>query len=417
MYRYDWIERLKLRDLPASSATRVGQLSPVVWALGLTSFLTDISSELVSSILPVYLALHLRLSPLQYGAIDGVYNGLSVALVSILAGVTADRWRRQKEVAAGGYALSAVCKLLLLAGGAAWGWIAAVLAFDRLGKGIRTAPRDALLSLNTHGHALGTAFGVHRAMDSAGALIGPLVAFLLLAQLPGDFDALWIVSFVVAFLGVSALWLFVPSAAAEAAPSASTRVGQARVQGAPLLSGRFTALALCAMVLALVTVSDGFVYLMLQQKSGTNPAFVPLFFVATAAAYMLFALPAGLAADHFGRRRVFIAGYAVLALLYVILLTSSEVSIALQIGCLLLLGLYYAGTEGILMAAASAVVPSARRTTGLAMIATCIGIGKLASSVLFGLAWQTYGAKTSLALFAGALPIVLVASAIVMRRW
>jgi MFS family permease len=223
------------------------------------------------------------------------------------------------------------------------------------------------------------------------------------------------VSFVIALLGVSALWLFVPNAEPAVAPSGSPVIGKSSQEG-PMLSRRFVALAICGTVLALATISDGFLYLMLQQKSGTSSTFVPLFFVVTAATYMLFALPVGLAADHLGRRRIFLAGYAVLAFLYVVLLMSSTVSIALQIGCLVLLGLYYAGTEGVLMAAASSVIPSERRTTGLAVIATCIGLGKLVSSLLFGWAWQTYGAGTSLALFAAALPVVLLASAALMRR-
>src|SRR5687767_4337689 len=147
MYRFDWIEQLKLRAAP-SPAGGLAATSPVILALGLTSFLTDISAEMVNSLLPVYLFLHLKLTPFQYGAIDGVYNGLSIALVGLAAGLIADRWTRQKEVALAGYGLSAACKLLLVAAGGVWSSIAAVVAIDRLGKGIRTAPRDALISFH-----------------------------------------------------------------------------------------------------------------------------------------------------------------------------------------------------------------------------------------------------------------------------
>lgn len=401
MYRYDWIEQLKLRGGQGAMPTQLSRVSPVVWALGLTSFLTDISSEMVNSILPVYLVLHLRLSPLQYGAIDGIYNGLSVAIASICAGVLADRLVRWKEVAAAGYGLSAVCKLLLVGVAGAWTWIAVIVGLDRLGKGIRTAPRDALLSLHTPAGALGTAFGVHRAMDSAGALLGPLVAVALLAQLPGDFTPLWLVSFIVAVLGVAALLLFVPkNAPSHPAPAESQPLEAAR------LPPHFVGLVVGATVLATVTISDGFVYLLLREKTGTDASLLPLFFVVTAASYMLFSIPVGMLADRLGRARVFIAGYVVLVILYLLLWSVSTIDPVMQAACLLLLGLYYAATEGVLMAAASGALQRQRRATGLAILATGIGFGRLVSSLAFGWLSQMYGASTSVVLFAAALPLV-----------
>jgi MFS family permease len=405
MYKYDWIEQLKLRSAPFALKTGIGGISPVIWSLGLTSFLTDISAEMVNSILPVYLVLHLHLTPLRYGAIDGVYNGLSVALVSVAAGITADRWSRQKLVAGVGYGLSALCKLLLLAGASLWGWIAVILALDRMGKGIRTAPRDALISLNAPAERLATAYGVHRAMDSAGALVGPVVAFALLAWLPNDFASLWLVSFIVAVLGVAALWLFVPGRTRVAQFAAPGRSAAARTVA---ISPQLVGLTVCGTVLALATISDGFLYLLLQEKTGTSANIVPLFFVVTACAYMIFSLPVAVCADRWGRRRVFVGGYAALGVLYAVLLASPASGLALQIGCLLLLGLYYAGTEGVLMALASLVVPAEKRTTGLAVVATSVGVGKLLSSVFFGWMWQTYGTQTSIAVFAATLLAAMI---------
>jgi nitrate/nitrite transporter NarK len=119
-----------------------------VWLLGLVSCFTDISSEMVSSILPAYLFVHLQLSPVQFGLVDGLYQGVT-AIARLASGVVADRWRGYKLVAAVGYGLSAVCKLGLLASGSAWSVFATILSIDRVGKGIRTAPRDALISLAT----------------------------------------------------------------------------------------------------------------------------------------------------------------------------------------------------------------------------------------------------------------------------
>jgi hypothetical protein len=144
--------------------------------LGLTSLFTDVSSEMISTILPMYMLFTLRMTTLQLGVVDGVYQGAS-AIMRLAAGVTADRSGRHKEVALAGYGLSAVCKLGLLAVGGAFGPLVAIVLADRTGKGIRTAPRDALISLSSPRSQLGVAFGVHRALDTAGGLVGPLVAF------------------------------------------------------------------------------------------------------------------------------------------------------------------------------------------------------------------------------------------------
>ncbi|RYD77789.1 MAG: MFS transporter, partial [Verrucomicrobiaceae bacterium] len=142
------------------------KVHPTVWALGFTSLLTDVSSEMISSILPMYLVLHLGMSPLMFGVVDGIYQGAAV-LVRVLSGILADRWQRHKELATVGYGISALCRVLLLSVGHAWGAIAAVIALDRVGKGIRTAPRDALIARRSKAPELSTAFGVHRTLDAA----------------------------------------------------------------------------------------------------------------------------------------------------------------------------------------------------------------------------------------------------------
>jgi MFS family permease len=408
MYSLDWLNRLKLSRPPRISG-RLRDVSPVVWSLGLTSFLTDISSEMVSSILPVYLVLHLHLSPLQFGAIDGVYNGLSAALVTLFAGLLADRWRRHKDVAMFGYGLSAACKLLLLAAGSTWSSIGAIVGLDRLGKGIRSAPRDSLISLYTPSSSFAMAFGVHRSLDAAGALVGPLIAFALLVQIPGQFEALWLMSFIIGALGVAALWLFVPrTVGSPAQPAASA--GRPRV-----VSPRFVRLAVCGTILAMLTVSDGFLYLMLQEKSGVTPGVLPLFYVGTAAVYMACSVPVGVLADRIGRRGIFVGGYVLLTSLYFLVFSSATLGTGALLGCLLLLGLYYAATEGVLMALGSSLTPESRRTTALAVLGMCVGLGKLLSSLGFGWIWQAQGAATALLVFAVGITCALPLAAAVLR--
>jgi MFS family permease len=345
------------------------------------------------------------LSPLQYGAIDGVYNGLAVILVSLAAGLTADRSKRHKEVALTGYGFSAICKLLLLAAGGAWGWLIVITGLDRIGKGIRTAPRDALISLNTPPRLMASAFAVHRALDAGGALLGPIIAFILLAQMPGAFDVLWVTSFLFAILGVAALWLYVPRPKDSLFPQPLSDERKLSLRSLSVLfaSPHFVALAGCGLLLSVGTAADGFIYLILQQKGGANSGFLPLFYVATAASYALFSIPAGICADRFGRVSIFLGGYAVLGGVYLLLLLMPTVGLPAQVGCLLLLGIYYAGTEGVLMAMASAAVPPEARASGLAVLATAIALGKMGSSLLFGWMWDTYDVRPTIITFAAIL--------------
>ena len=146
--------------------------------LGVVSFFTDISSEMVATILPLYLVYTLGFTPLQFGVVDGLQQG-AAALVRVAGGFAADRTRRHKEVAWVGYAISAFSRLGLLVAQSVSA-LGALVFLDRTGKGIRTAPRDALISLSSERDELGTAFGVHRALDTAGAMLGPLIAFNLL---------------------------------------------------------------------------------------------------------------------------------------------------------------------------------------------------------------------------------------------
>ena len=161
---------------PATRSLGWRQVGPNVWMLGLTSLMTDVSSEMVASILPLYALFFLQTSPIGFGIVDGLQRG-GPALMRLLGGSLTDRWRRHKEIAAVGYLASAVSRLsLLLIGRSPIGLVAAV-TLDRLGKGLRTSPRDALISLSVPRAALAAGFGIHRALDTTGAMLGPILAF------------------------------------------------------------------------------------------------------------------------------------------------------------------------------------------------------------------------------------------------
>ena len=400
----------RLRSLRRSPA--VGR---TVVLLGLTSLLTDVSAEMVSTVLPLYLVFALGLSPLAFGFIDGLYHG-AAALVRVASGLVADRSRRHKDVAAVGYVLSAGCKLGLLAVGNAWAGVAAVIFLDRTGKGIRTAPRDALISLSTDRASLATAFGVHRAMDTAGAMLGPVLAFALLGLLPGAFDAVFVVSFCFALTGVGVLVLLVPNPAAPARPVAGERQRVSfRSAGALLRAAPFRILVLVATALGLATISDAFIYLGLQQSLNFSVGFLPLLYVGTALAYMLLALPIGRLADRVGRAPVFVGGYLLLLVMYSCLLLRPP-SRGAVIGYLAVLGAYYAATDGVLMALASALVPDDLRSTGLAVLTTATSLARLLGSVLFGALWTWAGISVAVYAFGAALAATLLVAAVVLPR-
>ena len=378
--------------------------------LGLTSLLTDISSEMVAAVLPLYLVYAAGLSPLALGVVDGLYRG-AAAIAALASGFAADRRRRHKEVASLGYGLSAICKLGLVAAGGAVGAIGAIVMLDRVGKGIRTAPRDALISLSASPQTLGTAFGVHRAMDTTGAMLGPLVAFGILALAPLAFSSVFLVSFCVAVAGLAVIVLLVPRHAARA----STGPGPSlRVAAGLLVAPRFRALVVAASLLGIATISDAFLYLALQRHLALSPMTFPLLFVGSSLAYMLLAVPVGRLADRVGRGRVLLGGYALLLPVYASLLAPAAGLPALALG-LALVGASYAATDGVLAALASSTLDEDVRGSGLAVLTTATNLARFLASVGFGALWTFAGLDAAILTCGIALVAAILVTGIVLR--
>lgn len=402
-------------DRPAADApdgTRGRGLAVVggnVFALGSVSLVTDISSEMVSAILPVYLVFGLSMSPVAYGVIDGIYTG-ATALLRLVGGYVADRIRKPKAVAGVGYAMSALAKIGLLLAGRSVGAIGVVIAFDRAGKGLRTAPRDALISLSAPPHALGRAFGVHRAMDSFGAFLGPLVAIAVLAAAGQAFDAVLVTSSCIAALGVLILVLFVRDRVDDRPPAA--RIARPDVTSL-LRAAPVRRLLLAACILGFAVIGDGFVYLLLQRREAIELGWFPLLAVGTSLAYLLLAIPLGALADRVGRVPILLGGYLALIAVY-LLLFGPLGGWPLLVAVPVLYGLFYAATDGVLMAMAGRVLPEDLRTTGIALIQTGQALAYLASSVLFGLAWQLWGPVAASRLAAAVTVLAVVATALLL---
>jgi MFS family permease len=389
------------------------RVSRNVFMLGLTSMLTDVSSEMVATILPIYLVFSLGASPLALGAIDGTYRG-AAAVVQVAAGFASDRFRRHKQVAEAGYGFSAIGKVALVAAGNSIGGIGAIVAFDRIGKGIRTAPRDALISLSSTRDNLATSFGVHRALDSVGAFLGPLVAFGILLVAPARFDAVFFVSTLFAFLGLAVLVLTVQGkpwrAPREGAPPSLRRAAGL------LRDSRFVLLLVAAGLLSLTSISDALIYVGLQRKIDFDPAVFPLLYVVTAVAFMALAIPIGRLADRIGRVPVLLGGFAMLFVDYAALLSGSHLGYGMLLVCLVALGAFFACSEGVLTAVAGAALPDDLQASGIGILITVVSIGNLLSSLAFGALWVTLGLQEAVLVFAAGLAIALAIAAPLLVR-
>ncbi|WP_410812111.1 MFS transporter [Micromonospora sp. 067-2] len=402
-------------DPPTHGRTgrRLALVSGNVVALGTVSLITDVSAEMVAAVLPLYLVLGLQLSPVAFGVLDGVHTG-ATALLRVVGGFVADRFRRRKLVAGVGYALSAVAKLGLLLAGRSVPMIGAVIAVDRLGKGVRSAPRDALITLSTPPESLGRAFGVHRAMDSVGAFLGPLAAFAVLLAVGQSYDAVFVISFCVAALALVVLVLFVrerPPGAPVVGPD-DPKVSVHEAFGL-LRSRAVRRLLLAATLLGLATIGDGFVYLLLQRREDLGLRWFPLLAVGTSLAYLVLAAPLGVLADRIGRLPVVVGGYVALGATY-LLLTGPVHGWPLLAVTLTLYGAFYAATDGVLIALAGPVLPPRLRTTGIALVQTGQALAYLVSSVLFGLAWQAWGPEHAVRAAAAVAAGVLVVTVLLL---
>ena len=248
---------LKARGVSASWLS----LNANVWYLGATSLITDVSSEMITSILPIYLVLHLRMTPLAFGAIDGVYQGVA-AVVRTGSGVISDRLRRSKAVAVFGYGLSALSKLGFLVAGARWPPLLAVVAGDRLGKGIRTAPRDTLIALSAAPGRLARRLASIGRSTRPAPSSGRSLRSRSWRSCRRRFDLVFSTSFWIAIVGLTVLVLFVQASPYGPDGERGSSGADSRGAAANLLRGRqFRPLLITASVLALVTVSDAFLYL------------------------------------------------------------------------------------------------------------------------------------------------------------
>jgi MFS family permease len=380
------MENSSLRRLPRN-----------IWAVTLTSFFTDISSEMIFNLIPLFLANVLGVGTAVIGLIDGVAE-TTASLTKVYAGSLSDRLGQRKWLAVAGYALSTISKPFLYFANA-WGWVFGVRFADRMGKGIRTAPRDALVADSIDQKQRGLAFGVHRAGDTAGAFTGLGLAALIVwltqsgaAELTRHtFQIAVLASILPAVLAVLVLAFGandVPGSGVKRTPSGHFSSSLPSFEG---LDRRFKLFLFVVLLFTLGNSSDSFIVL-LGQKRGLDVLQIMLMVMTFNLIYASLAGPLGLLSDRIGRRRLIIGGWIAYGLVYLGLALSQA---GWHVWLLYALyGIYYAATDGVARALVADLVPEARRGTAYGLYNAGIGLAALPASLIAGLLWQGAGAWT-----------------------
>lgn len=373
------------RETPVTSPrpglwAALGAIPLNVKVAGIVSFFTDFSSEMIVPVLPLFLSVTLGAPAAAIGVIEGIAES-TASVLRVFAGWLSDRAGRRKPLVVAGYGLSNLTKPLLALAGS-WPHVLAVRFADRLGKGIRGAPRDALIADSVPPERRGLAFGFHRSMDTLGAAVGPLVAFATLALLPENYRAVFWIAAIPGAIAIAVAVFLLRDIARPQAPGRAPRLSFAG------LGRSFATFTLIATVFALGNSSDAFLILRTKNLGLPAPA-IPLAYFAFNVIYAALATPAGALSDRVGRRVMLIGGYAIFALVYLGFAVAGGPGGGVQaVGLFLVYGVYYALTEGVQRALVVDLVPSGLRATALGTFSTATGVALLPASLVAGILWD-----------------------------
>lgn len=387
-----------------------------VWVLGITSFFTDVSSEMLVNLLPLFLANVLGTGTAVIGLIEGLAES-AASLLKVISGWLSDRVGRRKWLSVAGYGLSAALKPFLY-WAASWPWVLSVRFGDRVGKGIRTAPRDALIADSIQEGQRGLSFGVHRAMDTAGAFCGLLVAAAVIWAMQASGGALQRATF-----QTVVLLSLVPAVLAVLILAFGAREVPIRREGARIpaltlrgLSPRFRGFLLILILFTLGNSSDAFLILRAQDR-GLSVLAIMGALLALNLVYTSVSGPAGMLSDRLGRRRTIVSGWLLYGAVY---LGFALAGAAWQVWALYALyGAYYGLTEGVSRALVADIVAPEHRGTAYGLYNAAVGVTALPASVVAGLLWRGWGLWPGLGpwapfLFGAALALL---AAVLLAVW
>ncbi|HQT74167.1 MAG: MFS transporter, partial [Acidiphilium sp. 37-67-22] len=370
------------------------RLPRAIWALGCVSLLMDISSEMVHALLPVFLVVTLGAGTEMVGLVEGLGEG-TASIIKMFSGWLSDRLGRRKALAIAGYAMGALSKPVFAIAPAA-GWVLGARVFDRIGKGVRGAPRDALVGDLAPPGMSGAAFGLRQSLDTVGAFAGPLLAIVLMAA---SGDNIRLVFWLALPFGLAAVALLAV-AVREPPPKPDRPPVRLPLRASEFasLGPRFRGVVLAGAVLTLARFGEAF--LVLRARSlGLPLALTPAVLVVMNVVYGLAAYPAGRLADRLDRRGVLAAGFGVLILADLCLGFAPSLVVGL-IG-IALFGLHMGLTQGVLSALVSDAAPPGARGTAFGVFHLASGVALLAASLIAGLAWSAAGPAATFLASAG----------------
>jgi MFS family permease len=373
---------------------RILGLQKNVFFLGLTSLFNDFSSEMVFAVFPAFFISVLKAGAASLGLVDGIAESIS-DFFKIYSGNLADRFQKRKPLIVAGYILAVITRPFYIVFQTVAGALG-LRVLDRLGKGFRDPPRDAVISLSVPKEELGKSFGYHRAMDTTGAILGPLVAYLLLRAYPLKFNAVFLSAFAVGIIAILSLF-FVSDIATNFA--AKRHDFAASWRG---LSGSFKIFIFAIFILSIGSLPVA-VVLLKTQSIVLVIADIPLFYMIYNLSYAAFSLPAGKMSDRIGAPSVIVIGYLLLLASYVVI--ARVASPWMLAGGFLLFGLFPGLTDGVQRSLASQLSGDEFRGSALGFLNAAYGFGALIAGVLGGILWQVYGSGIA---FIGAACIVVI---------
>jgi MFS family permease len=362
-----------------------------VLVLGLVSFLTDASSDMIYPVLPLFLSDVLGSSMLFIGLIEGIAES-TACILKIFSGWLSDKLGKRKFLVGLGYGLSSVGKPILSVVTA--GWQVLLLRFaDRFGKGVRTSPRDALIADSSPEERKGLSYGFHRAMDSAGAVVGPLLAFLFLPLVNGNYRILFLIASVPAILAVLILILFV-----KERKRLKKKVTSLAIPGLSRFDPKFKIFLLGATIFTLGNSSDAFLFL---RAKGLNIdiVYIPILWLVLNLVYALVASPAGALSDRIGRKNLIISGLLIYTMVYLgFAFATRSIHVWILFG---IYGLYYGLANGTMRAYVADLVGEERRALAFGIYHGAVGLTALPASLIFGWLWQSAGVSVAFEFGAG----------------